>query len=269
MEIIRDIDYGGNYGKQSTLDIYMRKNDKGNGCLIIFTHGGLYKDGDKNQYEHLAKFLLENEKLKKIENVAVAIINYPLSSEQNGIKYPKHNKECASSLFWLYNNLESKYGFKIDNIILIGHSCGGTINGLLLYDDSIGVPKEVLSKIKGSFSVSSIFDLQSLTKELPKQFLEDFYISHPKEQIENWACPINKVNKRSNCEWFIYHSKKDPWVELSQAQNFANKLKENDIEFNLVTPEDGGEHYDEIRDKFDQHTHFQSLLVEFILSKAK
>ena len=228
MDIHKDINYGGKY--DNCLDLFISRNNNinNNGCLIIFVHGGLWVDGNKGEYSHLQQLSSNTGLLEKFSSITTSVIDYPLS-KTNNIQEPTHTQEISKALRFLVEEAPTKYNYRADKIYLMGHSCGATMISVLYFkSESYNLPKEIISSIKGLICISGIYDLQSFSKEMPSKYIDEFYLSHPKELYNEWISPINgDFINTPKCNLLIYHSKADPYVELTQSVNFEQKLKNN------------------------------------------
>ena len=148
-----DIKYGGEY-ERNLVDIFIEKSttdEKKKDVMLVYVHGGLWKDGDKKQYHHL-KAIIGSEKLKeRYDQLMLCILNYPLSTVENGIVDPVHVTECSRAINYLINQATKHYSFTSPlDVYLMGHSCGATMNTLLYFDPkNYGFDKENLNKIRG------------------------------------------------------------------------------------------------------------------------
>ncbi len=110
------------------LDIYYPTN-MSNRPVVIYVHGGGWKQGDKSQQ-------LQNKiNLAMSNNIVLVSVNYRLSpnpanpSNIYRVKYPDHNNDVADAVMWVYQNITTFNGDK-DNLVLLGHSAGGHLVSL-------------------------------------------------------------------------------------------------------------------------------------------
>eukprot|EP01091_Cochliopodium_minus_P013853 TRINITY_DN456_c0_g2_i1.p1 TRINITY_DN456_c0_g2~~TRINITY_DN456_c0_g2_i1.p1 ORF type:complete len:277 (+),score=59.48 TRINITY_DN456_c0_g2_i1:104-934(+) len=266
-----NIDYGGSYNR--TLDIYIEKieeiQNKKNALVLIYVHGGLWRDGNKDLYSHFKNICssIKIRESKKYSEVVVSIMNYPLSGEENNVKGPIHTIEVAKAFEYILNKAPQKYDFSSENeVYLVGHSCGCTMNMAIYMDPKrFGQEISLMKNIRGIFNISGIFDMESFSKEIPQQFLNEFYLSHPKEDINDWPSP-NKIslNNPQRCKLMFYQSKEDPYVELSQSINFSNQMSLKGFSVKVKKIE-SGDHYYAVRDHYEK-SGLGDEIIEFILS---
>ena len=113
--------------------------------------------------------------------------------------------------------------------------------------------------------ISGIFDLLSFEKEVPEQFISELYIPYPLKDKENWSDPSKcDLSASPKTRFLFYHSTKDPYVEVSQSKNFANKLSLNQHTVKTVFP-DQGDHYYAVRDNY-QESNLGEHVIDFILN---
>src|SRR4051812_14495488 len=95
--------------------------------VLLNWKGGLWLARDKSEYVNVAKAFISL-------NYAVAIVNYRLSTgnnyNENKIKHATHTEDVAKAIEFLINN-GNKYNYSNENLVLIGHSCGAHMAGIL------------------------------------------------------------------------------------------------------------------------------------------
>lgn len=102
--------------------------------LLIFIHGGAWKDGKIQDHEDLAKYISEHA------DVAVALVEYRLSLPDNDFRHPVHINDFHAALSLLWDTSTSaRYHYNPLGAILVGHSVGGwmTLSAALASEEAI------------------------------------------------------------------------------------------------------------------------------------
>jgi hypothetical protein len=135
------------------LDIYQPKNSE-NTPVLIFIHGGAWKQGDKNMYMELGNTFAG------YYNLTTVLINYRLSAPPYNAVHPTHIYDVAKAFHWVYDNI-ADYGGDPDKIYIFGQSAGAHLSTLLATDDRYISDREGLSLnlIKANVSMSGLYDL--------------------------------------------------------------------------------------------------------------
>lgn len=164
---------------------------------------------------------------------AIASINYRLSSLDNNVKHPLHNRDVATAVNFLLDHPYPEYDK--DQIILIGHSVGAfmclSVSGLLsTYPDTrIKNPKAVV----GLGLIDRIYDLREL-KEYPSYtFVKDVIKADGHPCNWNSVSPTHWSLAQSGSAWpkiLVIHSKDDTLLTTRQSQlmiDHFNQLARN------------------------------------------
>eukprot|EP01132_Coremiostelium_polycephalum_P004753 gene4753-5931_t len=244
--------------------------------LLVFVHGGFWVARDKKEYENLGEFFARN-------GIAVAVINYSLTSDSRQNCYPQHNIDLFHALNYLYNNVgDCKYNR--DNIYLMGHSCGGhMISSVYLdwdhYSNTSGIkllPGQQMipiSSIRNLIGLQGIYDVPQLNVDFPEynsEIQKVFNSDDPKK----WDSPQfknpNSSYQQQQPKWMIIHSADDTWVNDVQAINFVKHLKETcqfkNVEINQLVK---GVHFDVITTLGDLSVQNSDYTRELILNYLK
>lgn len=130
------------------LDLY-RPADGHDLPVLVFAHGGVWQLGSKDEYRNIGEAFARR-------GIVTAVVNYRLTP---GVRHPAHAQDVAAAVAWLVAHAPA-YGGRADRIFLSGHSAGGHLASLLLFDKrylaAVGVDAERLS---GVIALSGIFDL--------------------------------------------------------------------------------------------------------------
>jgi acetyl esterase/lipase len=144
----RDLEYAVEDGEPLQLDLYL-PNDATNPPLMVWIHGGGWKNGDKANVNSAILRL-------STEGYAVASINYRLKDLSI---HPKNIHDCKGALRWLRANAD-KYGYDPERVAVGGGSAGGHLSLLLGMSSGIQTLEgSVGGNTNQSTAVKAIVDL--------------------------------------------------------------------------------------------------------------
>ncbi|HYI03070.1 alpha/beta hydrolase [Hyalangium sp.] len=146
-----------------TLDIFQPEGQQGLPVLLFF-HGGVWQRGDKSAYTHVGQALARR-------GIVTVVVNYRLTPT---VRHPGHVQDAARAAGWVLENVE-RFGGRRDRVFLSGHSAGGHLVTLLLFDPSylkaVGHAPEELA---GVIALSGVFDLTRPIDDTPEGGFESF-----------------------------------------------------------------------------------------------
>ncbi len=116
----KDITYAGTANDSQTLDLYRPKNTKGSVPLIIWIHGGGWKNGSKENCLPIRLGFTER-------GYAVASLNYRLTGDA---PFPAQIEDCKAAVRWLRAHAK-EYGLDASHFGAWGSSAGGHLVALL------------------------------------------------------------------------------------------------------------------------------------------
>eukprot|EP01133_Synstelium_polycarpum_P006914 gene6914-8039_t len=194
--------------------------------LLVYLHGGFWMDRDKSEYLNLGRYMAS-------KGYTVAIVNYRLSKQahKTPIKYPQHNEDVANALCWLINNA-SDYRYDINNISLMGHSCGAHMVALMTLQQDKYLVNNPSNKaplpaytIRKCIGVQGIYDCALLEKDFP-DYRSNFEFVFGSTDAAAWESPqsIAPTTCGKSAQWLLVHSPTDKWVNTIQTTNFASCL---------------------------------------------
>ncbi|KAL6044466.1 liver carboxylesterase-like [Balamuthia mandrillaris] len=132
--------------------------------------------------------------------------------QRHGIKHPVHVLDLAHALKWVHDNVES-YGGDSNNIFLSGHSAGGHLVTLLSlkpdYLEKAGHSKDLLRCVKGVISLSGVFHLGRLKKNIITRhwYLTPAFGKDPAVYRE--ASPITWAKQRTRFPFLLLNAASD------------------------------------------------------------
>lgn len=205
------------------LDLYLPKNIQSPPPLFMYIHGGAWITGDKSQYSKLGKAFASR-------GIAVAIINYRLSTRSNGSRHPDPVHDGAAAIHWLKKSAKT-YGYRDDCIVVGGHSAGAHMTGLLTLDPTyLAKLEEKTSVIAGAIGLEGIYDIPALVKRWPDYRGDFIALAFGSEIGWSAASPQSYCNGKEKTPWLVIHSPKDELVDMPQSENFVKALKAKSVE---------------------------------------
>lgn len=133
---------------KQTLDIFQPEGQKGLPVLLFF-HGGVWQKGDKSAYTNVGQALARR-------GIVTLVVNYRLTPT---VRHPGHVQDAARATAWALENVE-RFGGRKDRIFLSGHSAGGHLVTLLLFDGSyLKAVGHAPDELAGVIALSGVFDL--------------------------------------------------------------------------------------------------------------
>jgi acetyl esterase/lipase len=212
VQVIKDVAY--NDAKDAhkvkhKLDLYLPKGKK-DFPVLLFVHGGGWRNGDKRIYGLLGKNFAKN-------GVGVVITNYRLTTKDSKVKHPDHIRDVAKAFAWTHKNI-GKHGGKASEIFIAGHSAGGHLVALLATDPSyLQAEKLSLSDIKGVIALSGVYVIRPV-RNLGEVFSKD-------EEECKKASPQEHV-KGKHPPFLIAYGDKESKGLGRQAKPFGKALKD-------------------------------------------
>jgi acetyl esterase/lipase len=188
------------YGEldRQTLDIYQATRAKANTPLIVFIHGGSWKDGSKDIYKFLGEGLAR-------EGYDVVVPNYRLYPET---KFPGFVEDAALATAYAAKRYPDR------SLSLIGHSAGGHMVTLL------GTAPKYFEKagINMCERISSIVGLASPTGAYP--LTDEPYITIFPERFTGKDAALNNVDSPSP-PMFLMNGGLDDTVGPKNSEDLA------------------------------------------------
>jgi len=202
--------------KLQSLDLYYPLS-KSSCPLLIFIHGGLWTGRDKSEYGNVGRAFAKH-------GIAVAVINYRLSSDSNKIVHPSHTEDCAAALQWLHTNA-NQFGYDRSNIFILGHSCGAFMAALLcITQDQFLESRQVPVKVRGCIGLQGLYDLKLFAQDFP-HWIKELECSMTNDQSK-WKSPTD-FDLTHSPPWLIFHSPADPYLTDAQPLRFYERLTSN------------------------------------------
>jgi acetyl esterase/lipase len=205
-EVVRDVTYcDGDEADlpRHRLDLYLPKGRK-DFPVLVFAHGGGWKNGDKAEFEFLGQALCK-------EGIGVVSVNYRLFPR---VKFPANAEDVARAFAWTSKNI-ARYGGRPDALFLGGHSSGGHLVSLLATDETylraVGLGS---SDVRGVVSISGLYSI-------PKG---RFPLFENTEAAARKASPVSQVRGKHPPFLLVYADGDFPRFG-AMAEDFAKALR--------------------------------------------
>jgi len=227
-------------GVELLLNLYLPAGVE-NPPLILFIHGGGWKNGDR-----------KNCKLSWVaaHGYAIASVEYRLSHEA---LFPAQIHDCKGALRWLRANAET-YGYDASQVVVGGTSAGGHLAALMATSGSVaelegetGGNLDQSSSVQGGIDYYGPSDFVKRSENQPSKTDEPDggvyqLLGGPvKENLEaaRKASPVTYIDA-GDPPLLILHGAKDKTVFLDQSEILAADYEEAGLEVQLhVEPENG------------------------------
>ena len=253
VSVIKDLSYGED-PVNNILDVYKPKGADGKLPVLVSSHGGGYIYGDKELYSFYTMTFAQN-------GFAVVNYNYTLAPK---ITFPNPIIETNEVLKWVCQNAD-KYGFDLDNVVMIGDSAGAQIasqyavcvtNSAYAKVMGIEVPSFTLKALSLGCGIYSVSDSGSSTRDLeriyltrnPGQFGEKikifdyvtsdypptYLLSSPGDFLVKNLDPFKELLKSKNveCDSKIYGDKNTYHVFFEDIRNdLAKEANKDQVDF--------------------------------------
>ncbi|MCK4564517.1 MAG: alpha/beta hydrolase fold domain-containing protein, partial [Verrucomicrobia bacterium] len=227
----RDLEYAVADGESLRLDLYLPKNAKTAPPLVVWIHGGGWKNGDKANV---------NPAILRLggDGYAVASINYRLKDLSI---HPKNIHDCKGAIRWLRSKAET-YGYDPNRIAVGGGSAGGHLALLLGLSGGI---EELEGTVGGNLdqhsSASAIVDLYGPSElNVMAETQERFNRAHrfdPKQLTS--ASPLTYLSP-DDPPVLILHGDSDKTVPVEQSQLLHERYQKAGLESELHIIEGAG-----------------------------
>lgn len=141
-----DLSYGDD--PKQRLDLYLPPNKVEGAPVLLFLHGGGFKEGDRSHYGFIARPFGKR-------GIITAIASYRLTT--GGFHYPAPSNDAKNTIIWLHENIKA-YGGDPGSLYVSGHSAGALLTADISVDRSWltknGIPA---SALKGAFAISGSY----------------------------------------------------------------------------------------------------------------
>lgn len=206
------------YGTHPLQSIKVMAYDEANHTSLVLIHGGGWRDPN-NTYDDFVELVHHLGPT----GFNVFGVNYRLSPQ---VKHPEHLVDVVSAL----NHLHTEY--KVDSVVLVGHSVGGTLLMQLLNHEQLIrraiVPIEAVDSLQVKLDklvfVDGIYDVVEMLREYPsyRSFVDDAFVSQEHyTQASQVSAGIDLVLRP---DVVLVHSLEDELLSPRQTKHFEKYL---------------------------------------------
>jgi acetyl esterase/lipase len=191
------------YGKDAKqrMDLYFPVQKASGAPVLLFLHGGGFREGDRKQYGYVAEPFAQN-------GILTVVASYRLTPDSH---YPDQPDDAKAIVTWIHRNI-AKHGGDPNAIYVSGHSAGAILAAEIGVDlawmDDVKVPR---SALRGIVPISGSYDLRNSSRKV--------YLPTP--QAEEKASALLHVNAPAPVALVVYGAKEDrlkePSAKLVQA----------------------------------------------------
>ncbi len=246
LELIADIPYADNENARQALDLVLPRDRGGDPRpLIVFIHGGGWRNGDKGSGHRRVVPLVSDG------TYAGASIGYRLSGEA---QWPSQMHDCKAAIRWLKGHAK-QYNIDPDRLGIWGSSAGGHLVSMLgvsggvdALEGDLGVFGDEDSRVTcvvNFFGPSDFLTMNDAGSRMdhdaahsPESLLIGGAIQDNKEKARS-AAPMTYVSP-DDVPIIHFHGTKDPLVPFNQSVVFHTALEKAGVNSTLVTVEQGG-----------------------------
>ncbi|MBX9949876.1 MAG: alpha/beta hydrolase, partial [Candidatus Obscuribacterales bacterium] len=229
--VIENISYVDNDTSAAhTLDLYFPPGEHKKVPLLVWIHGGAWKEGDK-QPSPMMPLL--------VRGFAVAGINYRFAPEH---KFPAQIYDCKAAIRWLRKHAD-EYGIDKDRIGVFGISAGGHLaallgatNGVKELEGDIGT-SGASSNVQAVVAWCGVGNLATLHAQAGKEDQLDYDSDNApvsmflggtaknKPEAAKAASPVTYLKPGLKVPCLIMHAVNDPVVPFAQSQELYDAWK--------------------------------------------
>ena len=187
------------YGKdvKQRMDLYFPGQKASNAPVLLFLHGGGFREGDRKQYGYVAEPFAK-------QGILTVVASYRLTPASH---YPDQPDDAKAIVTWIYQHI-AKYGGNPNAIYVSGHSAGAILAAEIGVDlawmDTAKVPR---SALRGIVPISGSYDLRNAKR---KEYL-------PTPEDEEKASALLHVNAPAPFALVVYGSQEERLKEPSAA----------------------------------------------------
>lgn len=228
VSVLSDIEYAKPNGYSLKLDLYRPKNIKGKLPVVVFVHGGGWKNGSKNSARTRASWLAQH-------GFAVAGISYRLTDVA---QWPAQIDDCYTAVRWLRQHAD-QYQLDADHIGAWGTSAGAHLVALMGTRTYPG-KENISSRVQAACDWFGPTELLTMPPNNVGNGRTEADIARSNgakllgatvrdiPDIARDASALDQVSK-DDAPFLIMHGDADPGVPLTQSTKFHKKLLKHGI----------------------------------------
>jgi acetyl esterase/lipase len=242
--IYSNIHYAADTLTKHTLDIYVPAKSEKKVPLVIWIHGGGWRQGDKyGDMENMKTTL--NAILAN--GYAIASINYRYSTTAI---FPAQIQDCNQALDFLYRNSE-KYLLDKDNMAVIGFSAGGYLASLIGTSNNNKIKAFYVNEKQPDFKIKGVIDFygpSDFIARIGSMLLDEgeqkststaLLGAQPLQRpdLAKTASPTTYIDK-NDPPFLIFHGDKDQTVPITLSKLLDSYLKLANVQSDFVIVQD-------------------------------
>jgi acetyl esterase/lipase len=231
-KIHRDLAYTDPADPSRRLDVYA-PNDGTDHPILVWIHGGGWRQGDKSGVQHKPQAFVE-------KGFVFVSVNYRFVPQ---VTVKEMTGDIAKAIKWVHDNAK-EYGGSPNTIFVAGHSAGAHLAALVCTDDRYLKAEGLsLSNIKGCIPVdTAAYDIPGKVKSagLLRSGMNASTFGD-KEADQKQLSPVTHVAKDKGIPPFLILHVADRPDSTAQSQAFAKALVDADVPAK-VAPGEGKNH---------------------------
>ncbi len=207
--IVRDVVYAEVEGQPLQLDLYLPRRDRSPAPLVIYLHGGGWRDGDKANIPPDVLLLLN-------DGIAVASVNYRLTGDTRfaARAFPAQIHDVKGAVRYLRAHA-AEYRLDPERIAVWGASAGGHLAALLaLSGGNAALEGTVGGNLAQSSRVSAVVDFFGPTQLEAQGGVHDLPAAPEAALI---GAPLGQIKAH-------LHDPTPPWPELAERMLAAGPV---------------------------------------------
>lgn len=235
------------YGKdpKQRMDLYFPTAKAANAPVLLFLHGGGFREGDRKQYGYVGEPFAKH-------GIITVVASYRLTP---GFTYPAQPDDTKAIVAWIHKNI-ARYGGDPNAIYISGHSAGAIltadVGADLAWLDALKVPR---SAVRGIVPISGSYDLRG-SKRL--EYL-------PTPEAEEKASALLHVNAPAPVAIVAYGSLEERLKEPSAA--LVKALAAKGIKAKTLNLE-GKDHATAVWELSDENSTLTKAILSMIQSRT-
>ena len=222
VDVLKDIEYAKHDGISLKLDLYLPQQIKGDVPVIVFVHGGGWKNGSKDSGKRGAWLVPHG--------FAIASISYRLTDLG---QWPDQINDCYAAVRWVRKNAK-RYGLSGERIGCWGTSAGGHLTALMGTRTYIG-RERVSSRVQATadwFGPSELLTMppnnvgNGRTAEDVAKSNGAILLGSTVKDVPKLAKDASALDNVSGDDspFLIMHGTADPGVPISQSEKLHAAL---------------------------------------------
>jgi acetyl esterase/lipase len=194
--------------------------------VLVFLHGGVWQRGDKDDYRHIGEVFARR-------GILTAVASYRLAP---AARHPAQAQDAARAVAWIIHHA-GEYGARADRVYLSGHSAGGHLVSLLLFDPQYlraeGVDPEQLA---GIIALSGVFDLTKPMDDTAEGGLDRYVypVFGSDRQTLEAASPVNHLHP-TRARLLVILAGEDYQAMRRQSEMYVDALRKHGIPVTFET----------------------------------